>query len=180
VLNRAQKEEQVADFRGKFARATSVFVADYRGLTVKQTEELRRELRGDAPEESEFLVAKNSLLKLAAADSDLASISEHFVGPTAIAVSYGDPVRTAKVLVDFAKKAEVFEIKGGYLDGNVLGADEIAKLATLPSLLELRGKIVGLLVAPATKLVRLLGEPGSQLARLVEARRGALDEGGES
>jgi large subunit ribosomal protein L10 len=180
VLNRAQKEEQVADFKDKFGRATSVFVTDYRGLTVKQSNDLRRELRGDAPEESEFLVAKNSLLKLAAADSEVSSISEHFRGPSAIAVSYGDPVRIAKVLVDFQKKIDVFEIKGGFLDGNALGAEEVATLATLPSLLELRAKLVGLIQAPATKLVRLLSEPGSQLARLVEARRGALEESGES
>ena len=94
---------------------------------------------GDEPEESEFMVAKNSLLKLAAADSDVASISEHFVGPTAVAVTYGDPVRVAKVLVDFQKKSEVFEIKGGFLDGSALGAEEVATLATLPSLQELRG-----------------------------------------
>jgi large subunit ribosomal protein L10 len=180
VLNRAQKEEQVADFKDKFGRATSVFVADYRGLTVKQSSELRQELRGDAPEESEFLIAKNSLLKLAAADSDLSSISEHFRGPTAIAVSYGDPVRVAKVLVDFQKKNDAFEVKGGYLDGSALGADEVATLATLPSLLELRAQMAGLIQAPATKLVRLLNEPGSQLARLVGARRSALEEGGES
>ena len=180
MLNRTQKEEQVADFKDKFGRATSVFVADYRGLTVKQSSELRQALRGDAPEESEFLVAKNSLLKLAAADSGVSSISDYFTGPTAIAVAYGDPVRVAKVLVDFQKKADVFEIKGGFLDGSALGAADVATLATLPSLLELRGKLAGLLLAPATKLVRLLNEPGSQLARLVEARRGALEEGGES
>jgi len=180
VLNRAEKEEQVADFKDKFGRATSVFVADYRGLTVKQSNELRRELRGDAPEESEFLIAKNSLLKLAVADSEVSSISEHFRGPSAIAVTYGDPVRVAKVLVDFQKKNDVFEIKGGFLDGNALGAEEVATLATLPSLLELRAMLVGLIQAPATKMVRLLSEPGSQLARLMEARRGALEEGGES
>ena len=82
----------------------------------------------------------------------------------------------AKVLVDCGKKIDAFELKGGYLDGKALDVAEVAKLATLPSLLELRGKIVGLIQAPATKLVRLLSEPGGQLARLVDARAKSLGE----
>jgi large subunit ribosomal protein L10 len=84
-------------------------------------------------------------------------------------------VTLAKVLVDYEKDKEPFELKGGFLDGKALGTGEIATLATLPSLDQLRGKLVGLLQAPATKLVRLLNEPGAQLARLVEARRGSLE-----
>ena len=93
-------------------------------------------------------------------------------------MSYGDPVALAKVLVDFQKKHEDFELKGGFLDGKALDTGEIARLATLPNLQEIRGTLVGLLVAPATKLVRLLNEPGAQLARIVEARRAALEESG--
>jgi large subunit ribosomal protein L10 len=176
VLTRAQKEEQVSDLKDKFGRATGVFVADYRGLTVDEVNELRNGLRGDEPDASEYSVAKNSVLKLAVADSDLSPLTECFVGPTAIAISYGDPVRVAKVLVDCGKENDAFEIKGGYLDGKPLDVAEIGKLATLPSLLELRGKIVGLIQAPATKLVRLLSEPGGQLARLVDARGKSLEE----
>lgn len=178
MLTRAQKEEQVEVLKEKLGRATSVFVADYRGLTVVEGNVLRRELRGDEPDESEYQVAKNSVLKLAVADSDVAVLAEYFSGPTSVAISYGDPVRIAKVLVDTAKKVETFEIKGGFLDGKALTEAEVAKLATLPSLDELRGKLVGLIAAPATKLVRLLKEPGGQLARLVDARRGALEDGG--
>ena len=85
----------------------------------------------------------------------------------------------AKVLVDFQEKHDNFELKGGYLDGKALDTGEIATMATLPNLQELRGILVGLLVAPATKLVRLLNEPGAQLARLVDARRSALEASGD-
>jgi large subunit ribosomal protein L10 len=176
VLTRAQKEEQVSELKAKFGRATGVFVADYCGLTVDEVNELRSGLRGDEPDQSEYSVTKNSVLKLAVADTELSPLADCFVGPTAIAISYGDPVRVAKVLVDCGEKNEAFELKGGFLDGKSLDVAEVGKLATLPSLLELRGKIVGLIQAPATKLVRLLNEPGAQLARLVDARAKSLEE----
>ena len=105
------------------------------------------------------------------------SISEHFQGPTAVAVSYGDPVAMAKALVDFANDHEELELKGGVLDGKVVELGEIATLATLPSLDALRGKIVGLLQAPAQMVARVLQAPAGQLARLAEARRSQLEEG---
>lgn len=179
MLTRTQKEEQVSVLRDKFGRATSVFVADYRGLTVGAADDLRTRLRSDAAGgEVEYQVVKNSVLRRATSDSDLTVLDECFNGPTAVAISYGDPAALAKVLVDYAKDNEVFELKGAFLDGRSLDDGEIATLATLPSLDELRGKLVGLLQAPATKLVRLLNEPGSQLARLVEARRNALESAG--
>ncbi len=178
MLTRAQKEEQVRVLKGKFSRATGVFVADYRGLNVVQANKLRSDLRGDAPDDSEYTVTKNSVLRLAVADTEFSVLTDTFNGPTSIAIAYGDPVRVAKVLVDCGKDNETFEIKGGYLDGKALAIEEVAKLATLPSLLELRAMLVGLIQAPATKLVRLLNEPGAQLARLVDARSKSLDEGG--
>jgi len=178
VLTRAQKEEQVTVLREKLNRASSVFVADYRGLTVDETNVLRTELRGEDPTDSEYTVTKNAVLKLAVADTDLSILSDCFSGPTSIAIAYGDPARVAKVLVECGKKNEAFEIKGGFLDGQSIGVEGVAKLATLPSLLELRGKIVGLIQAPASKLARLLNEPGGQIARLVDARAKALEEGG--
>lgn len=176
MLTRDQKKEAVAELSDKFSRATSVFVADYRGLAVEEVRELRSRLRAETDCESEYQVAKNSLLKLASEGSEAEVLKEHFVGPTAIAISYGDPVSTAKVLVKYAKEHEVFEIKGGVLDGKALDQSEVAKLATLPTLNELRGKLAGLLQAPAGKLARLLKEPGGQLARLVAARKDSLEE----
>lgn len=178
MLTRAQKEEQIADLRDKFGRATSVIVADYRGVSVQSINQLRSKLRSDADNPSEYRVLKNSVLKLATADSGLDVLREHFVGPTAVAISFGDPVAMAKTMVDYSKDHEIFELKGGFLDGKAMDTGEIATLATLPSLDELRGQIVGLIQAPATKLVRLLAEPGSQIARLMEARRGALESAG--
>ncbi len=177
MLTRAQKEEQVSDLKSKFDRATGVFVADYCGLTVDEANKLRSELRGDEPEESEYSVKKNSVLKLAVADTDLSPLTDHFAGPTSIAIAYGDPVRVAKVLVETQKGVDAFELKGGYLDGKALDVTEVNTLATLPSLLELRAKLAGLVQAPATKLVRLLSEPGGQLARVIDAKAKAGGEG---
>lgn len=176
MLTREQKRDAVAELGDKFGRATSVFVADYRGLSVEEVRELRSKLRSESEGEYEYRVAKNSLLSLASEGHDAEVLKDHFNGPTAIAISYGDPVGLAKMLVSYAKEHEVFEIKGGVLDGKALDQAEVAHLATLPNLLELRGKIVGILQAPAVKLARLLNEPGGQLARLVSARKDALEE----
>jgi len=173
MLTRQQKEEQVAELKDKFARATSVFVADYKGLGVKQMEALRGGLRGAEASESEFRVSKNSILRLASSGGPAEGLQEHFSGTTSIAMSFGDPVALAKALVDYAKVNEKFELRGGILEGELLDQAGIATLATLPSLDELRGKIVGLLQAPASKLARLLNEPGAQIARVVAARESA-------
>jgi len=179
MLTRTQKEEQVADLRDRFGRATSVFVADYRGLTVDGVNELRTKLRsGEAGGEVDYHVKKNAVLRRAAVDSPVDVLQDTFNGPTAVAISYGDPAALAKVLVDYSKKNEVFELKGALLDGRALDQGEIATLATLPSLDELRGKLVGLLQAPAGKLARLLKEPGGQVTRLIEARRQELESSG--
>lgn len=175
MLTRTQKEEQVAELKEKLSRATSLYVADYRGLSVPNANDLRRKIRTEGDGDFEYRVAKNAVLKLASLGSDFEAVSEQFVGPTSIAISYGDPVGLAKVLSDFAKENEVFEIKGGVVDGTEVSPAEIATLAKLPSLDQLRGKIVGLIQAPATKLVRLLAEPGSQIARLVDARKSTLE-----
>ena len=179
MLTRTNKEEQVAELKDKLGRATSVFVADYRGLGVSEMEALRGGLREAEASESEFRVAKNTLLRIASDGSQAEGLKEHYTGTTSIAMSFGDPVALAKVLVDYAKEHDAFELRGGLLDGEVLDPAEISKLATLPSLDELRGKIVGLLQAPDVKLARLLTEPTGQTARLVAAREKALAEGGE-
>jgi large subunit ribosomal protein L10 len=176
VLTRAQKEEQVAELREKFGRASCVYVADYCGLDVESANELRRRIRSEGGGEFEYQVTKNSVLRLAAGDTPVEEIAEHFQGPTAIALSFGDPIGLAKVLMDFAKSHEVFTLKGGVLEGSAIDAPGIAKLATLPSLDQLRSTIVGLVQAPASKLVRLLVEPGAQIARVLAAR--GRQEGG--
>lgn len=176
MLTRAQKEEQVADLKEKFGRASCVYVADYRGLDVEAANDLRRKIRAAGEGDFEYRVMKNTVLRLAAGSTPVEGIASHFQGPTAIAISFGDPVGLAKVLTDFSKEHEVFQLKGGVLEGDAIEAADIAKLATLPSLDQLRGKLIGLIQAPATKLVRLLAEPGAQIARVLGAR--GRQEGG--
>ena len=170
MLTRAQKEQQVAEFKDRFERATCVYLADYRGVDVQSVNELRSRIHKEGEGHYEYHVAKNSVLRRAAEASSVAPLRERLDGPSAVAISFSDPVGLAKILVDFAKNHEVFELKAGVLDGRAIDDEEIGTLATLPGLDELRGKIVGLLQAPATKLVRLVSEPGAQIARVVNAR----------
>lgn len=179
MLTREQKEAEVQLLSEKFDRATSIFLADYRGLDVKAVDELRKQLRegaGDA-EPFEYHVGKNSLLRRALEGSAVSPLAEHLTGPTAYAISYGDPVSLARVLVGYASKSDDFALKGAVVEGRSFDADEVAVVATLPTLQEARAKIVGILQAPASKLARLLTEPGGQLARLVKARQQSLGEG---
>ena len=170
MLTRAQKEDQVVELKEKFGRATCVYLADYCGIDVQAANQLRRRIRGEGQGEFEYRVAKNTVLRRACADSDVAGIAEHFAGPTALAISFGDPLGLARILVEFAKDHETFELKGGLLAGEPVDEAQIAQLATLPSLEVLRAGIVGLVQAPATKLARLLFEPGAQVARALGAR----------
>jgi large subunit ribosomal protein L10 len=170
VLTRTQKEEQVAELKDKFSRATCVYVADYRGIDVTAVNELRGRIHKEGAGDYEYRVTKNSVLRRAAADTGASEITDRFEGPTAVAISYGDPVGLAKILTEFAKANEVFELKAGVLEGRAIEPAEIGTLATLPSLDELRGKLIGLIQAPASKIARLASEPGAQLARVLNAR----------
>ena len=177
MLTRNQKLEEVAALKDRFSRATSVFVADYRGLDVASVDQLRRELRQKGEGDYEYRVTKNTLLRIAVEGLDAEPLREHFEGPTALAFSFGDPVGLAKLLVDYSKEHEVFALRGGLVDGRPIDQEEIATLATLPSLDELRGKLIGLLQAPATKMATILQAPAAQLARLASARQQQLEEG---
>ncbi len=176
MLTRAQKEERVADLKGMLARATCVYVADYRGVDVESVNQLRRRIRTEGGGDFEYRVAKNSLLRRAAEAGKVAGVTQYIDGPTAVAFSFGDPVGLAKILVDFSKDHEVFELRGGLLEGELVDSDAIGTLATLPSLEALHGQIVGLLQAPATKLLRIISEPGGQLARVAAARGSQQEE----
>lgn len=176
MLNFAQKQEQVAELKEKLGRATSVVVADYRGLDVAAVNALRAKLR--AAGRCEYRVVKNSILRRASEGTGAAAIAAHFKGPTALAMAFGDPVALAKALTDFAKQNEVFRLRAGVLEGKALDTGEIATLATLPGLDELRGRLVGLIQGPAQKLVMVLSAPAAQLARLAEARSKKLAESG--
>ncbi len=160
----------MAELKEKFSRATCLYLVDYRGLDVESVNKLRRRVRKEGNGDYEYRVLKNSVLRRATEGSDYAAIAEHFVGPTAVALSFGDPAGLAKILDQFAEENQAFSLKGGVVDGAAVSRAEIAVLATLPSLDELRSTIIGLLLAPATKLARLVSEPGAGIARVIAAR----------
>lgn len=164
-MDRSQKTDAVAQLNQVFNEAGVVVVTRNLGLSVAQSTDLRAKMR-DAG--ASFKVAKNRLAKLALKDTDYAGIEEYLTGPTALAYST-DPVAAAKAAVDFAKTNDRLEIVGGSMGSQVLDANGIKALASMPSLDELRGTIVGLLNAPATKVVRVISEPAAKLARVFAA-----------
>ena len=164
-MDRSQKAESVAQLNAVFNEVGLVVVTRNLGLSVAQSTDLRAKMR-DAG--ASFKVAKNRLAKLALKDTDYAGIEEYLTGPTALAYST-DPVAAAKAAVDFAKTTDRLEIVGGSMGSQVLDANGIKALASMPSLDELRGTIVGLLNAPATKVVRVISEPAAKLARVFGA-----------
>ena len=164
-MDRAQKEAHVATLNSVFKDAGVIVVTHYKGLTVKQMTELRVAM-GEAG--AKFKVAKNSLVRLALAGTDAAGITDLFEGPTAVAYS-DDPVAAPKVAAGFAKDNEDLVILGGVMGAEVLDAAAVKALAELPSLDELRGQIVGMITTPATRIARLLKEPGGTVARVLDA-----------
>ena len=165
-MNRSEKKEFVQKLKDEIDSSSSVIVAHYSGLTVEESEQLRAEMRSNG---AKFKVTKNRLTKLALEQTQFKDIADLFTGPTAIAFS-DDPVAPAKVAVSFEKKLEKFKIIGGGYDGEKIDLEKINFLATLPSIDELRGKIVGLISAPAQKIALIVKEPASQMARLVSAK----------
>ncbi len=178
MLSFEQKQQAVTQLRQKVERASSVILASYRGLDVQSANALRTRLHEAGPGDFEYQVVKNSILRRAAEGKPLAELAEHFQGPTALALGTGDPARLAQTLVAFAEDHEVFELKVGFVDGQVLEPAELTRLAKLPGLEELRGRIVGLLEASAQKLVGVLQAPSRDLARLASARKAKLEEEG--
>jgi large subunit ribosomal protein L10 len=164
-MDRAQKAELVAELNATFSAVSVVVVTRNLGLTVAQSTALRNKMREAG---AQYRVAKNKLAKIAAIGTPYASISDMLVGPTALATST-DPVAAAKVIAEFAKTNDKIEIVGGAMGNIVLDVDGVKALATLPSLDELRAKIVGLIVAPATKLATITQAPAAQLARVLGA-----------
>ncbi|HYG28888.1 MAG TPA: 50S ribosomal protein L10 [Allosphingosinicella sp.] len=164
-MDRAQKAEQVAALKQTFSEANVVVVTRNLGLTVAQSTALRNRMR-DAG--ARFKVTKNTLTLIALEGTPYAPISDLLTGPTALATS-DDPVAAAKVAVDFAKTTDRFEIVGGAMGDTVLDLAGVRALAELPSLDELRARIVGLIQAPATKIARTINEPGAMLARVIGA-----------
>jgi large subunit ribosomal protein L10 len=164
-VDRAAKKELVTTLSGVFKSTNVVVVAHYSGLKVAQMQTLRRQMRQAG---AAVKVAKNRLAKLALEGADAAVIVPLLKGPTLIAYS-SDPVAAPKVAADFAKANEKFVILGGAMGKTALDANGIKALAALPSLDELRAKLVGLIQAPGTKIAQLVNAPAAKIARVVQA-----------
>jgi large subunit ribosomal protein L10 len=164
-MERAEKAEAVETLKGIFASSGVVVVSRYAGLTVADLTNLRVRLK---EQNASLKVVKNRLAKIALDGTPAAKGGDMFTGPIAIAYS-ADPTAATKIAVTYAKEKEQFVLVGALLGDNVLDQNGVKALATLPSLDELRGKIIGLLNAPATKIAGILQAPGGQLARVIGA-----------
>jgi large subunit ribosomal protein L10 len=164
-VDRAEKKEFVADLHGVFEKTSVVVVAQYSGLTVAQMQNLRKQMRQAG---ASVRVAKNRLAKIALEGTAVASIGSLLKGPTLIAYS-DDPVAAPKVAAGFAKDHEKFVLLGGAMGATALNPEGVKVLASMPSLDELRAKLVGLIQAPATKLAQLSTAPAAKLARVFKA-----------
>ncbi|AAU03612.1 50S ribosomal protein L10 [Rickettsia typhi] len=162
---RSEKPVAVEDIVNIYKESPSVIITHYHGLTVSQVSSLREALKS---KEVGFKVVKNTLAKIAAKHTGLDSITDLFAGPSAIVYSK-EPVEMARLVVNFANSNDNLKIIGGIVDNHILDTYAIKELAKLPSLHELRGKIVGLLQAPATKVVGVLQATSSSIARVIHA-----------
>lgn len=164
-MDRSQKTQAVAELKNTFSQVGVVVVTRNLGLTVAQSTQLRGKMRDVG---ATYKVSKNKLAKIALEGTDYAGLSDLLTGPVGLATS-ADPVAAAKAAVDFAKTNDKFEIVGGAMGSQVLDADGVKALASLPSLDELRAKLVGLIVAPATKIATITQAPAAQIARVLAA-----------
>lgn len=165
-MDRLQKREFVRELNEVFNNTSAVIVTHYSGLDVQEITDLRAQMRSAG---ASFKVTKNRLTRLALDGTPYSPISSLFNGPTAIAYS-DDPVAPAKVAMDFAKRNENLIVLGGAMGATALDFNGVRALASLPSLDELRGKIIGLVQAPGTKIAGVLQAPAGQLARLMSAK----------
>ena len=171
-MKRSDKNNFVNKMKDELMNSSSIVVAHYSGLSVLETDYLRKEMRNNG---TKFRITKNRLTKLALAETQFKDIADLFTGPTAVAYS-SDPVAPAKVAVNFEKKSKNFKIIGGGYDGEKIDKEKINFLATLPSPEELKGQLIGLIMTPAQKIASIVKESGEQLARLMSSRSKQLDE----
>ena len=164
-MDKAEKRELVASFNEVFSNTSVVVVAHYKGLTVADMQSLRGSMREAG---ATVKVAKNRLIKLALQDTEIDHITDLFTGPTVIAYS-DDPVAAPKVAVNFAKSHDKFVVLGGAMGSTNLDVDGVKALATMPSLDEMRAKIVGMIQTPASRIAQVVNAPAGQLARVINA-----------
>ena len=166
AISKQKKTELLDQYKKWLETSQAVVLTGYTGLTVKDLDELRRNLREAG---GEFHIVKNTLGKIAFQQAGLEIKDEFFEGSTAVAFAFEDPPGLAKALADFAKGSDFVKIKGGYLADKLMEAEEIKFLADLPPLPVIRAQLLGVINAPASKLVRVLAEPGRQIAAVLQA-----------
>ena len=164
-MNKTQKQELIADWRNQWEQAGLVVIVRQIGLTVSEMTDLRRKMR---TENASFRIVKNTLAKRAISGTGLEDLASSFTGPIGVAFSK-DPIAAAKVVEKFASTNDKVKILAGYMNGQILNESNVKSLAKLPSLDEQRSILIGILNAPATKIARLLKEPGAQIARVLSA-----------
>ena len=169
-MNRKEKAELIETLQSTFNTSTTVVVAHQVGMTVAESSDLRLKMRGAG---AGLKVTKNRIAKLALKGTRYEDLDSIFTGPTIVGTSE-DPVVAAKILVDYAKGNSKITIIGGSMDGKTLDQSGVEALAKMPSLVELRGKLVGLIQAPAAKIVRVVQAPAGKMARLIKTREDQL------
>jgi large subunit ribosomal protein L10 len=173
-MNRTEKAQLIEELHKELESSPHAVLVDFRGLSVPAVTEFRRKMKAAG---SHYRVIKNSLALRAAKGTALEKLGDKLEGTTGIAYTKDDPVALAKVLVDFAKDHPQLAVKMGVVSGSqLLDANGVKSLSTMPSLPELRARLLGLLQAPATQLVRLLGTPATQLARVLQAHQDKAEE----
>ena len=173
----AKKAEEVAALKERFKSNELAVITDYRGLTVAEVTNLRRQLR---PLGVEYTVAKNTLANLAAQEAGVSELSSLLVGPTAIAFSHGDSAKVAKVLTEYAQGSKVFKIKGGVLQGRVISPEQLTSLAELPPREVLLARVIGGMQSPIVGLVTVLNGTLQSFYRVLQARQEQLEKASEA
>ena len=166
MMNKDKKKVYIEEMKDFFNKTSSVFVTHYQGLTVSQIDELRAEMRKHG---ILFKITKNKITKLALEGSKFKKLENLFSGPTAVVLSE-DAITSAKILTKFAKNNSNLKIIGGIMEEEPLSLEEVAKIATLPTLDEARAKITGILTAPAQKIISILLAPSSKIVILAHAK----------
>jgi large subunit ribosomal protein L10 len=166
-MNRAEKQALIDDLHQEFGKSPHAILVDFRGLNVPAVTEFRRKVKATG---SRYRVVKNTLALRAAKGTPLEKLGAHFDNTTGVAYTGTDPVTLAKTLIDFIKDHPQLVVKAGLVSGSqMLDAEGVKALSTMPSLPEMRARLLGLMMAPAAQLVRLLNTPASQLARVLKA-----------
>jgi len=172
-MNRTEKQQLIDELHKEFEGSPHAVLVDFRGLSVPAVTEFRRKVKASG---SRYRVVKNSLALRAAKGTPLEKLGDRLTGTTGIAYTGADPVALAKVLVDFAKDHPALALKVGVVSGEqMLDANGVKALSTMPGLPELRARLLGVLKAPASQLVRLLNTPGSQLAQVMKAHKDKIE-----